>query len=76
MYDSMVTKVADAIFQKYPSFLRINCDGIALIAIAALRNPTEGMRKAGDEVLPEHKGFEDDATAAFKAMINQALMDG
>lgn len=43
----IVKKVADAIFAKYPSFLRINCDGIARVAIEQIYKELDDYRVDG-----------------------------
>lgn len=45
----------------------------ARAAIEAMRWPTEEMKTAGDDEIPDNKGYSNDASGVYRAMIDAAL---
>lgn len=71
----MVERVAKAIESAMDSEVPMEGDYIliARVAIDAMREITDSMRKAGDAEIPDNVGYTNDAAAVFRAMIDEAL---
>ena len=79
----MVDRVAKAIFDvEYADLRRPRpevhpewavCLSKARAAIEMMREPTDHMKAAGDDQIPDNIGYTNDASGIYRAMIDAAL---
>lgn len=76
MTQSMIEKVAKAIQEHIPGWLRedgtVNDEHLAIAAIEAMREPTEAMEWVGDDAHDPHVR---NASEIWQAMIDAALLE-